>query len=130
MFTINQIKETHSKVKSGADFPNFIKELKQMGVIGYETFVADGHTIYNGKNGFTIQTEPKYSKLEIAAISNKNQFLNDLKNHQNGNTDYPTFCSDCAASGIEKWVVDLQQMTCVYFDKAATEILVEKIPTA
>jgi uncharacterized protein YbcV (DUF1398 family) len=129
MFTINQIKEAHSKVKSGADFPNFIQALKQIGVIGYETYVADGHTIYKGKNGFTIQTEPKYSKLEIAEISNKNQFLNDLKNHQNGNTDYPTFCSDCASSGIEKWVVNLQQMTCIYFDKEATEILMEKIPT-
>lgn len=128
MFTLNQIKEAHSKVKSGADFPNFIKELKQIGVISYETFVADGHTIYSGDESFTLQTEPKYSQLKVAAISNKNQFLSDLRNHQNGNTDYPTFCSDCASSGIEKWVVDLQQMTCIYFDKAATEILVEKIP--
>ena len=72
----------------------------------------------------------QFFKIMFLFGSNKNQFLNDLKNHQNGNTDYPTFCSDCAASGIEKWVVDLQQMTCVYFDKAATEILVEKIPTA
>jgi len=130
MFTINQIKEAHSKVKSGADFPNFIKELKQIGVIGYETFVADGHTIYKGEQGFTIQTEPKYTQLEVVEISNKTQFINDLRNHQNGNTDYPTFCSDCAASGIVKWEVNLKQMTCVYFDKAVTEILAEKIPTA
>ena len=28
MFTENQIKETHSKVKSGADFPAYIQDLK------------------------------------------------------------------------------------------------------
>jgi hypothetical protein len=27
MFTHDQIKVTHSKVKSGADFPNYIQEL-------------------------------------------------------------------------------------------------------
>ena len=33
MFTLEQIKLAHSKVKSGADFPAYIKELKALGVI-------------------------------------------------------------------------------------------------
>lgn len=32
MFTIEQIKEAHSKVKSGADFPNYIQDLIILGV--------------------------------------------------------------------------------------------------
>ncbi len=28
MFTVEQIKAAHSKVKSGADFPSYIKEIK------------------------------------------------------------------------------------------------------
>ena len=32
MFTVEQIKAAHSKVKSGADFPSYIKEIKSLGV--------------------------------------------------------------------------------------------------
>ena len=35
MFTVSQIKEAHSKVKSGADFPKYIQEIKGFGVIGF-----------------------------------------------------------------------------------------------
>lgn len=32
MFTVEQIETAHDKVKTGADFPNYIQEIKQMGV--------------------------------------------------------------------------------------------------
>lgn len=31
MFTVEQIETAHAKVKSGADFPNYIKEIKELG---------------------------------------------------------------------------------------------------
>jgi len=61
-----------------------------------------------------------------AAHSNVNKF--DLKAHQQGKTDYSTFCSDCAKSGVEKWAVSMEEMTCSYFDKAGNKLLVEVIP--
>jgi uncharacterized protein YbcV (DUF1398 family) len=130
MFTIEQIKAAHSKVKSGADFPNYVQDLKNLGITTYETLVADGKTTYFGQQGFSVETEPVYAKLSVAEISNKTQFINDLRNHQKGNTNYPTFCSDCATSGIEKWVVNMTQMSCTYYDKSSKEMLVEKIPVA
>ena len=39
MFTVEQIKEAHSKVKSGADFPQYIQEIKILGVTAFETWV-------------------------------------------------------------------------------------------
>ena len=60
MFTLDQIKSAHSKVKSGADFPAYIKEIKQLGVTYYETFVSDGHTVYFGLNDFETAASPKY----------------------------------------------------------------------
>ncbi|MBO9203329.1 MULTISPECIES: DUF1398 domain-containing protein [Niastella] len=128
MFTIEQIKAAHSKVKSGADFPNYIRDLKQSGVTAYETWVQDGHTDYSGANQFTLHSEPKYANLEIAATSNKDQFQQNLKAHQQGQTDYPTFCRHCAEAGIEKWIADLSAMSCTYFDKAGSVLLEEKIP--
>jgi uncharacterized protein YbcV (DUF1398 family) len=128
MFTLDQIKNAHSKVKSGADFPSYIQELKQLGVTFYQTYVADGHTDYYGGDHFTITSPAKYDSLEIAETSSSNQFKDDLLAHQQGKTDYPTFCQDCAKSGIEKWSVCLESMTCTYYDEAGNKILVEDIP--
>lgn len=128
MFTVEQIKAAHSKVQSGADFPAYIQDLKGLGVTYYETFVTDGHTDYFGANDYKTSTEAKYNAFVIADASNMEQFVADLKAHQQGKTDYPTFCSDCAKSGIEKWAVCMEKMTCTYFDKAGNEVLVEAIP--
>ncbi|WP_114789787.1 DUF1398 family protein [Niabella yanshanensis] len=128
MFTVAQVKQAHIKVQSGADFPAYIQEIKALGVTGYEAFVSDGHITYFGANGFQTSAGPKYPELVIAELSDKDQFQADLKAHQQGNTDYPTFCSDCARSGIEKWMVEMGAMTCTYYDKSGNKILVEVIP--
>lgn len=61
MFTIEQIGVAHSKVKSGADFPAYIRELKKLGVVHYKTFVADGHTDYYGANDYCATSPAKYT---------------------------------------------------------------------
>lgn len=128
MFTIEQIKAAHSKVKSGANFPEYIQDLKELGVTHYETFVADGHTDYYGINEYKTSSNAMYDELIINIYSNAEQFKTDLKAHQQGKTDYPMFCIDCAKSGIEKWKVSLANMTCTYFDKYANTLLKEEIP--
>lgn len=128
MFTVAQIEEAHSKVKSGADFPKYIQEIKEMGVLSFETWVKDSHTVYFGANHFSTKSDPQYSDLAIATQTNEDEFVKQLKAHQQGQTDYYTFCKDCAENGIEKWIVDLDKMTCIYYDKASEEILVEQIP--
>lgn len=128
MFTVEQIKTAHSKVKSGADFPSYIKEIKALGVTYYETYVADGHTDYYGLNDYKTSSEKKYEVLSISETVNNEQFKLDLKAHQEGKTDYPTFIKICAAFGIEKWNVCMDKMTCTYFDKSGNEVLVEQIP--
>jgi uncharacterized protein YbcV (DUF1398 family) len=128
MFTIEQIKTAHGKVKSGADFPAYIQEIKSLGITFYETYVQDGHTDYFGTNDYKISTAARYDPLEIAATANEVQFKTDLKAHQQGKTGYPAFCNDCAASGIEKWVVAMENMTCTYYDKSGNKVLEEAIP--
>jgi len=128
MFTIEQIKAAHSKVKSGADFPDYIRDLIKLGVAGYETFVADGHSLYFGQGGYNAHSEAKYAILTVADTSDGDGFIKELKAHQQGKTDYPTFCRMAAEAGVEKWVVDMEKMTCTYTDKAGEQILVEHIP--
>lgn len=128
MFTIDQISLAHSQVKSGADFPKYIQNLKALGVSAYETFVSDGHTDYFDRAGAKVSTSAKYPTLFVAPVSDAVRFKSDLKAHQQGKTDYPTFCADCAKSGIEKWVVNIEKMTCTYFDQTGGEVLEELIP--
>lgn len=128
MFTLQQIKDAHSKVKSGADFPAYIRDLKALNVKSYETFVSDGHSVYSGFENDKVISPAKYDVFEIADKGNVEKFHHDLKAHQQGKTDYLTFCSDCAKSGVEKWMVSLQEMTCTYYDKAGNSLLTEAIP--
>ena len=128
MFTVEQIKQAHSKVKSGADFPSYIGDIKLLGVNRYETFVKDGHTKYFGNDGYEVSSSARYPELSISEQSKGDDFKADLKAHQQGKTDYQTFCNDCAKSGVEKWVVSMEAMTCTYYNMAGNEILMEMIP--
>ncbi len=128
MFTIEQIQAAHAKVKSGADFPRYIKDLSTLGVSSYETFVGDGHTDFKGSDSYRVSTPAKYDTLSIAPQSDVERFRSDLKAHQKGQTDYPAFCRDCAASGIEKWAVSMDALTCSYYDTAGNLMLTEQIP--
>ena len=128
MFTVAQIGQAHEKVKSGADFPKYIQEIKTMGVLRFTTWVYDSHTDYFGADGYKTSSEPQYECLAISLKTDQDQFVKQLKAHQQGQTDYYTFCKDCAETGVEKWIVDLTKMTCIYYDKAGEEILIEQIP--
>lgn len=127
MFTLQQIQSAHSKVKSGTDFPAYIKDIKALGVMFYQTFVTDGNTDYYGADNYKISSPAKYNSLTIAADCNAAQFKTDLQAHQQGKTNYPTFCADCAAAGINKWAVAINEMTCSYYNLAGDEVLVEQI---
>lgn len=128
MFTVEQIKQAHSKVRSGADFPAFVRDIRVLGVTDYTTYVADGHTAYNGAGGYTTSSSARYDTLIIAGTADAGQFRGRLKAHQQGQTDYLTFCMDCAKNGIGEWRVRIAEMTCTYYDKAGHEVLVEMIP--
>ncbi len=127
-FTLEQIKAAHAKVKSGADFPSYIKEIKALGVIAYEHFVTNGRIDYFGNNGYAISSDPKWEKKEIAETGNTEQLTTALKTHQAGKSSYLIFCHESAAAGVEKWVVALNAMTCTYYDLQGTELVIETIP--
>lgn len=128
MFSLEQIQAAHSKVKSGADFPAYIQDIKKLGVTYYETVVSDGHTNYHGPNGYKTTSPVKYETLTISDQFDSEQFKAELKRHQQGKTDYPAFIKICASLGVERWEVCLEKMTCIYYNKTGNEILVEEIP--
>lgn len=127
MFTIEQIHNAFSKVKSGADFPQFAQDLKIMGVTHYDNFVSDGQTKYYGKENFTLSGAPKYSKIYVNDISSADNLKHAIAIHQKGQTDYPTFCKQVSDAGVEKWTTHMIEMTVTYFDKKGNKLTVEPI---
>lgn len=128
MFTLEQIKAAHSKVKSGSDFPAYIKEMKGLGIKKYEHFVADAHIEYYGLTGFRLSAAAKWAPVAIAAQGALGKLQHALAIHQAGQTDYITFCAQAAEAGVEMWAVDTDAMTCTYYDAAGNSMLVEAIP--
>ncbi|MDF2513911.1 MAG: hypothetical protein K0S04_3777 [Herbinix sp.] len=57
------------------------------------------------------------------------EFKAALKRNQTGVTDFPTFCSEMVQAGVYKWVSDLEEMTCSYYDLQEKAIIVEEIPS-
>ena len=128
MFTIEQIHQAFEKVKSGADFPQFVQDLKEIGVTHYDNFVSDGRTKYYGLNDFTLAVESKYPKMEINNKSSADKLKHAILIHQHGQTDYATFCKQAAEAGVEKWTTHMIEMTVTYLDKKGNKLTVEPIP--
>jgi uncharacterized protein YbcV (DUF1398 family) len=128
MFTLEQIKSLHSKVKSGADFPNYFREMNELGVTHYTTFVKDGHSVYHGEEGYELISGVKYDTITISDNADSEQLKVDILNHQKGQSDYFQFIRQCAGNGVEKWEVCMETNTCTYLDKAGNKLLVEPIP--
>ncbi|RDC57656.1 DUF1398 domain-containing protein [Pedobacter chinensis] len=130
MFTIENIQAAESKIKTGADFPQFIKEIKEMGVIRNDVYVSNGLSIYFDDEDNAQQASPaEYPAVIINEESSSEKLKHALKIHQQGETDYFTFCKQAADAGVEKWVVDLEEMTCTYLDPEGNELVKETIPS-
>lgn len=130
MFTIQQLKAAHAKVKTGADFPSYIQEIKALGLVSYEFIVKDGSTVYYGANNYRIASPPSYEPLIINTTTSADDLKHTITIHQQGQTDFITFCNQAANAGVEKWVIDTVAMLCTYCDPGGNVMVAEPIPQA
>jgi|SRR6185437_12343885 len=128
MFTLEQIKAAHARVKTGADFPRYIQEIKQLGLLHYEFRVADGSFVYYGANGHRADREGSYGPLTIGRPASAAALREAITRHQQGLSDFPTFCRQAAEAGVEKWVIDTQRMVCSYYSSDGAAMVEEAIP--
>jgi uncharacterized protein YbcV (DUF1398 family) len=128
MFTVQQIKAVHAKVKTGADFPTYVQEIKKLGLLRYEYLVYNGQTVYHGANDFQVRSEAIYTEKTISEVSSPEAVKQIITEHQQGKTDFSTFCIQVAGAGVEKWVVDTQTMLCSYYDLGGNTMVAEPIP--
>jgi uncharacterized protein YbcV (DUF1398 family) len=99
-----------------------------LGLISYEYLVSDGTTVYYGTDDYSVRSEPIYATKEIAKTSTAETLKHNIAIHQQGQTDFLTFCQQSAQAGVEKWVIDTQKMMCTYYDLAGNKMVAEPIP--
>ena len=127
MFTLDQINDIHKRLGKQASLPEYLKALKVIGVDHYDSFIADGHSEYFGKDNQKVVSPPMHKTLTIADTSNREGLIKHLSLHNQGETDYLQMSQGLAESGTEKWSFDTSKMTITYYDKVGSEMLVESI---
>jgi uncharacterized protein YbcV (DUF1398 family) len=127
MFTLAQINDIHDRVGKQATLPEYLHELKAIGVDKLDSFLTDGHSEYFGKGNQKLVSPPEHKKLAIARTSDREAMLKHLSLHEEGKTDYLEMSQGLADSGIEKWSFDTGKMTITYYDTNGHEMLVEAI---
>jgi uncharacterized protein YbcV (DUF1398 family) len=131
MFTAEQIKAAHAKTKTGADYPRFVQDAKKLGVHHYDYIVENGSTIWYDKDGNNITTLPNDSiNRKVSDTSSSEMLKKYILQHQQGGSDYSTFCRQAAEVGVARWSSDLEKMVCSYYDKNNMEMYAEPIPEA
>ena len=127
MFTIEQINDIHDRLGMAETLAQYLRALSAIGVTRSDSFVADGHSEYFGKNGYRVVTAPAHEKLTIAKTSDRERLLEHLSLHNQGKTSYLEMSKGLADSGMEKWTFDTNKMTIAYCDRAGNEMVVEAI---
>lgn len=129
MFTKEQIQAASAKAKSGADYPRLVQDFKSIGIKKYEHIVGDGSNVYYGDDAYSVTIFHEQNPILVSDDPSVEKLKQALSIHQQGKTDYPTFCLESGKAGVEKWVSDLDTMTVSYLDKTGKVLLEESIPT-
>lgn len=115
LFTLEQIQDLHDRLGNAETLSDYVRSLAALGVLCYDSFVSDGHSVYLGHDGQRVSSPPAHAELSIAENSDRDAFLDHLRRHDLGETSYLDMSKGLAERGIEKWTVDTQAMTMTFY---------------
>ena len=114
-FTLSAIQQAHQQF-TGVDFPKLFKAFKDMGMTYNIVNIQDGTATYVHQSEDDIVTSSVKSNHPVAPRSNQSIVQDVLTRHQQGQTDFETFCDEMAEAGIYKWHVDISTSTSLNID--------------
>ena len=80
-------------------------------------------------NGEFIESPAIYEVKKISSISDTILLKHIIKIHQNGETDFMTFCQQSADAGVVLWRTDVTNMKVIYLNDKNEEMVVEVVPS-
>lgn len=127
-FTLQAIQEAQAKY-TGSDFPKLIREFKRIGVVKNIYDLSNGTIVYEDKDGITIELHVDDIRNDVTIQCERELALKALKRNQVGESTFMDFCTEMAHFGVYKWISNLDDMTCSYYDLNDKVIIVEDIPS-
>ncbi|AFJ47199.1 DUF1398 domain-containing protein [Shimwellia blattae] len=105
------------QVRSNADFPSFITELRRNDISYYIYFVATGNVkiVTTSDTYMSVKTHRGLIKINQAACSRLVRIVS--RRHFSGKTTYDQYCKELAKAGVFKWVVDVNEQMRHYWSK-------------
>jgi uncharacterized protein YbcV (DUF1398 family) len=104
-----------------------LRALREIGVETYDSYVSDGHSEYHGADGQKLVGPAFHGTFAIAEASDKEWFLQYIKQVEQGGVGYIEMSRAFADHGVEKWSFDTEKLTTTYLDKAGNVLLGEKV---
>ncbi|WP_153055986.1 DUF1398 family protein, partial [Streptococcus suis] len=98
MFTLENINRGHEQF-TGPDFPKLIAYFKDLGMVENTVDIQSGQVTYRSQTGQTLEKQGYQVMIPVTDRANLDQFVTILRNHQAGQTDFPTFCQETAEAG-------------------------------
>ena len=108
-------------------FSQYVRALQALGVEKYDSYLADGHAEFLGKDGHKVVSPSVHDTLPIRDGSDSEKAQEHLDLHNQGKTSYLEMSKGLADSGVEKWTVDTNNMTFACYDKQGNALLMEEV---
>ena len=127
MFTREQIEELHRRLGNAETLSDYVRSLATLGVVRYDSFVSDGHSEYLGPDSHRVISPPAHDDLSVAEDSDRDAFVDHLRRHEQGETNYLEMSKGLADSGVERWTVDTHAMTITFLGRSGEVLLVDQL---
>ncbi|PWJ54534.1 uncharacterized protein YbcV (DUF1398 family) [Dyadobacter jejuensis] len=111
--TESLIESAEIKAK-GLPFPEFVKELKALGIDNYEVRVDSGDTTYTSKNGDKLVVPGRTAVFEPTETFKVEAVRQAIQRNQQGLTSYSDFLQEIGQAGIHTYLADLVSMRVIY----------------
>lgn len=122
--------ESAEQRSAGLPYPQFVKNLKAIGIDNYEVKVKNRKRTYTSVNGDKLIIAGDLPEFECAETFELEAVKAAIKRTQEGITDYPTFLREIGGAGIHTYVADLTGMKVIYQGPNSEYEYEEMIPEA
>lgn len=127
MVTLAQIEDVHDRLGSRESLGAYVRELREIGVSGYDSFLSDGRTEFSCSDGTTLTSGVHHEALAVVAEPDHAAIHDALAKAQRGDSSYLEMSKELADAGLERWSVDTVALTMTYVDIAGRHVLVEQL---
>ncbi len=127
MTSLKQIQEVHDKFGKPDMLVEYLTAQRRIGVMSYDSFIADGHSEYYLLGDESIVSEPLYDSLMVAHLVDKERFLAIMDKLSQENMDYFPMMKELSKCGVIKWTFDTVKLTHSYIGYDGSVLLVESL---